>query len=363
MEPVRVLQIVPAMNCGGMENFIMNVYRCIDREQVQFDFLYHYADACFFDEEIERMGGRLFKLSVRNDNRIAAYCAQLDAFFAAHPEYRVIHGHYSGFGMFYNHYAKKHGVAVRAGHSHSDLYEKGLLGQLDRWMSKPFRYGLTDRFACSEAAGRFLFGSLPFTVLPNGIDAGKFAFDPAARARCRAEFGFTETDVVVGHVGRFDPVKNHGFLLEAFAQAAGQNAALRLLLTGDGALRAAAQRQAAALGIGERVVFAGLRRDTEACDAAADLFVLPSVFEGVPLSLVEAQASGLPCLASAAVNPAGDVTGNVRFLPLEQAVWAQAMADARPGRDGAAVEKIRRAGYDIRQTAAFLQNFYLEGSK
>ena len=102
MAPIRVLQIVPAMNAGGMETFIMNIYRAIDREKVQFDFLYHYDMPCFYDDEILSLGGHITKLTVRQDNDLPRYLRQLKAFFTAHPEYHVIHGHYSGFGMFYN---------------------------------------------------------------------------------------------------------------------------------------------------------------------------------------------------------------------------------------------------------------------
>ena len=110
MAPIRVLQVMPAMDAGGMETFVMNVYRAIDREQVQFDFLYHYNKSCFFDDEIASLGGRIFKTTVRQDNNLPRYLHQLDAFFAAHPEYRIIHGHYSGFGMFYNAAARRRGV-------------------------------------------------------------------------------------------------------------------------------------------------------------------------------------------------------------------------------------------------------------
>ena len=152
MEPIRILQVVPAMNTGGMETFIMNLYRAMDREKVQFDFLYHYDMPCFYDEEILRLGGRITKLTVRQDNNLPKYLHQLNEFFARHTEYRVIHGHYSGFGVFYNAAAKKNGITVRAGHSHNTNYEHNLVGWLDRAMSFFFTYGLTDRFACSGAS-------------------------------------------------------------------------------------------------------------------------------------------------------------------------------------------------------------------
>ena len=181
MPPIRVLQIMPAMDAGGMETFVMNVYRTIDREKVQFDFLYHYDKPCFFDDEIRALGGRIYKLTVRQDNNIPRYLRELRTLFAAHPEWRIIHGHYSGFGMLYNPVAKRAGIPVRCGHSHNTAYEPNLVGQLDRVMSSFFRFGLTDRFACSEKAGQMLYGKAPFTVVPNGIDTARFAARDAQR--------------------------------------------------------------------------------------------------------------------------------------------------------------------------------------
>ena len=197
MAPVRVLQVVPAMNAGGMENFIMNVYRAIDRQRVQFDFLYHFDMPCFFDEEITALGGQITKLTVRQDLNLPRYLHQLNRFFADHPEYKVVHGHYSGFGMFYNHVARRHGVPVRAGHSHNTSSERNLIGLLDASMSWFFNFELTDRFACGQEAGKALFRGKPFVFLPNGVDAAAFAFDPARRETMRASFGFLPEHRVV----------------------------------------------------------------------------------------------------------------------------------------------------------------------
>ena len=361
MDPVRILQVVPAMGCGGMETFIMNVYRNIDRSRVQFDFLCHYARPQFYDREIESLGGRIYRLSVREDNDFPRYLRELKAFFRDHPEYRVIHGHYSGFGMFYNHYAKKYGVACRIGHSHSEKYEQGLIGQLDRFMSKPFRWGLTDRMACSRAAGEFLFGRLPFSVYCNGIDPERFAFCRESRREIRQRYGLEENAWVVGHVGRFAPVKNHGFLLEAFARLCRIRPESRLLLVGTGDGEDQARRQAQELGIRDRVIFAGGQQDTWKYYSAFDVFALPSLFEGIPLSLVEAQAGGLPCLASDKVNRDVNVTGGVQFLPLEPQAWAGSLAGTRERMEPGRIRScMAGSGYDIGVTAAALQDFYLK---
>ena len=291
MAPIRVLQVMPAMDAGGMETFVMNVYRTIDRTQVQFDFLYHYNKPCFYDDEIAALGGRITKLTVRQDNNIPRYLRQLDGFFAANP-YRIIHGHYSGFGMFYNRAAKRRGVPVRVGHSHNTAYEPNLVGTLDRLMSSRFDRLLTDRFACSQKAGEMLFGKSPFTVLPNGIRVDDFAKpEPGARERIRAQWQVPDGAPLLGHVGRFSKQKNHLGLLDIFAAVHRRDPDARLALLGAGPLEGEVRARADALGLADRVIFAGVRSDTAACYAAMDAFLLPSLFEGLPVVLVEAQST------------------------------------------------------------------------
>lgn len=358
--PIRVLQVVPAMNAGGMETFIMNLYRAIDRTKVQFDFLYHYDMPCFYDEEIAALGGRVYKLSIRQDNDLPRYLRALRQFFAAHPEYRVLHGHYSGFGMFYNPAARRAGITVRAGHSHNTDYEQGLVGFLDRCMSFFFVYGLTDRFACGQTAGRALFRGRPFTFVPNGVNAAAFAPDMAARAAVREELGIPADALVLGHVGRFTAQKNHAFLLEIFAALAARRPDARLLLLGEGPLLDQTRARAAALGIADRVIFAGVRRDTAACYSAMDAFLLPSLFEGLPVVLVEAQAAGLPCFVSETVDATAAFCDGVRFLPIDRAEdWADAVLAAPPRRNPDALAQTRAAGYDMLTSARRMQEFYL----
>lgn len=361
MAPIRVLQIVPAMNAGGMETFIMNVYRAIDRSKVQFDFLYHYDMPCFYDDEILSLGGHITKLTVRQDNDLPRYLRELKAFFLAHPEYHIIHGHYSGFGMFYNTVAKECGITVRAGHSHNTNYEKNLVGQLDRAMSWFFTFGLTDRFACGMQAGKALFRGAPFTFLPNGVDAAHFsACDLQARAALRHELGVGSDDILYGHIGRFTQQKNHPFLLNFFAALLQHQPNARLVLLGEGHGLEAAQTQAAALGIQDQVIFAGVKGNTADYYHAMDAFLLPSLFEGLPVVLVEAQAAGLPCFVSDTVDHSAAFADGVQFLPLVQEAWVNVLASAHLARNPNALQQTRAAGYDMADTARKLQEFYLQ---
>ena len=361
MAPIRVLQIMPAMDAGGMETFVMNVYRAIDRDKVQFDFVYHYDKPCFYDYEIQALGGRITKLTVRQDNNLPRYLGQLNRLFAQHPEYRIIHGHYSGFGMFYNAVARRRGVPVRVGHSHNTAYEPNLVGKLDRIMSARFNKDLTDRFACSRKAGEMLFGSSPFTVLPNGVDTDAFArHDPAARAKLREHLGVRDGEVLLGHVGRFSAQKNHAGLLRIFAAVLPRLPGAKLLLLGTGPLEAETRALAARLGVAERVIFAGVRTNVQAFYHAMDAFLLPSLFEGLPVVLVEAQVAGLPCFVSDTVDRGAAFADKVFFLPLDSPeAWADALAAADLTRNPLARTQALAAGFDVRTSAQILQDFYL----
>ena len=365
MAPIRVLQVMPAMDAGGMETFVMNVYRTIDRDKVQFDFLYHYDKPCFFDDEICTLGGNIYKMTVRQDNNLPRYLRELRELFAAHPEWRIIHGHYSGFGMFYNPVARRAGIPVRVGHSHNTAYEPNLVGRLDRFMSSFFSAGLTDRFACSEKAGQMLYGSKPFTVVPNGIDTARFAArDPQRRALLRGELGVTDQEILFGHVGRFSAQKNHPGLLKMFAALRAQDPRMRLVLIGGGEMGYVEKMRdlAQELNLGRSVIFAGVRSDVPALYDAMDAFVLPSLFEGLPVVGMEAQASGLPCVFSTGVTEEVLLRPDSCRISLEQPdeAWAAVLKDADrnlPDRAQAAAQ-VRAAGYDIRQETLRLQQLY-----
>ena len=352
---------MPAMDAGGMETFVMNVYRTIDREQVQFDFVYHYDKPCFYDYEIQALGGRIYKLTVRQDNNLPKYFCQLDQLFSEHPEYRIVHGHYSGFGRFYNKRARLHGVPVRVGHSHNTAYEPNLVGFLDKQLSRGFAKELTDCFACSQKAGEMLFGNKPFTVLPNGVDTDAFAHrDPERRAELRRHHGVKDNEVLFGHVGRFSAQKNHEGLLQIFAATLRRIPQAKLLLLGGGQLEEQIKAQAAQMQLTDRVIFAGVRTDIASFYDAMDAFLLPSLFEGLPVVLVEAQTAGLPCFVSDTIDRGAAFTPSVRYLPLhDPEAWAAALTAAPLLRDPDAQAKAMAAGFDIRTSAQTLQEFYL----
>lgn len=360
MAPIRILQVVPAMEAGGLESFIMNVYRHINRQQVQFDFLYHYSRPCFFDDEIEALGGHIHRSTVREDNNLPRYFKAMDQLFSEHPEYHILHGHYTGFAVFYNRAAKKHGLPVRIVHSHNTQTEKSLTGLLDSALSSFCKGDATHLFACGQQAGTALFGNKPFEVYPNGVDLSKFAFNASLRQQTRQKFSIPEKALLYGHVGRFTQQKNHGLLLDIFACLAQKQPEAMLLLAGEGPLEANAKEMARGLGLESRVIFAGVQRDTSALYSAFDCFLLPSLFEGLPVVIVEAQASGLPCFVSSTVSPEAKLTEGLHFLPLENSAenWATAIA-ALPLARANNRQALLDAGYDISTTAQRLTEFYL----
>lgn len=364
-KPIRVLQVVAGMDCGGIENFIMNVYRCMDRSKVQFDFLYHTGKPCFFDEEIQKLGGRIYRFPMNEGVRFLAYFRFLEAFFKNHS-YAVLHGHYSLFGLFYDYFARRHGVLVRVGHSHTTGFLGTGFNQLaDRLLSPAWRFGLTHRFACSRAAGQHMFGKKEFSVYQNGIQLSRFRYNPEQRKRIREKYGVPETAAVLGCVGQFRAEKNHSWLLERFAELCKKypQKEFWLLLVGDGTERGRLESQVQSLKI-PHVIFTG-QQDSAPFYSAMDLFVLPSRFEGLGIVAIEAQANGLDCLLSAGVPQEAAVTKNVSFLPLEKknAEWERRMAAVSVGHRSQTEEEIQAAGYDIELTAQKLQEFYLSAAE
>lgn len=232
---IRVLQIVPNMQAGGLENFIMNIYRKIDRESIQFDFLVHYKERKHFDDEIEKLGGKIYRMTLRDDNNIFKYMADLNSFYKEHPEYKIIHCHMSSIGFINFFIAKKNGVKVRIAHSHNSNTEKNIKGFIKSVLIKPLKYISTHNFACSSEAGKFLFGKRQFEVIPNAIDMELYRFNSETRKQERERLNI-ENKLVVGHIGRFELQKNHKYIIDVFKEVIKVDESIVLLLAGDGSL-------------------------------------------------------------------------------------------------------------------------------
>lgn len=359
---IRVLQVVTDMNMGGIESFLMNLYRNVDREAVQFDFLMHRKAPSYFDEEILALGGRIHRLPPIHPKSFLHYRMALTRFFREHPEYRIIHAHNNAYSMFVLREAKRHGVPVRVAHSHCAYPSLGTVKRItyDYCISRIDRY-ITQAYACSTPAGQWLYSGAPFEVFPNAIDAQKFRFSPEVRSDLRRELGLGDAFTVM-HVGRFDNAKNQGFLLEAFALLHREAPDAKLVLIGDGPMRSALQERAATLLPADAVLFPGIRSDVADLLQAADIFAFPSKFEGLPVTVIEAQAAGLRCVKSNTITDEVCVTDLVTSLPIDDPkAWAEELLHKRgmPHRD--TYREIAQSGYDIQTAAEKLTRFYLNG--
>ena len=360
-KPVRILQVVTHMNRGGLETMLMNYYRHIDRDRVQFDFLVHRDARGDYDDEIEAMGGRIYRLP-RLIPWNGGYRRALDGFFAGHPEYRIVHVHQDCMSGIILKAARKHHVAVRIAHSHSSSQDKNLKYPIKLVMKRGIPKYATELLACSRDAGDWMFGGADYRVVNNAVDAKAHRCDPEGAGKVRREWGIPEDALVVGHVGRFCAVKNHTYIVEIFSEIHRKNPNSRLLLVGEGDLRAQIEQKVNKLGLCEHVIFAGLRSDVPELMQAMDVFLFPSLYEGMPLTLVEAQAAGVPCIISKNIPADCDLTALVHRMVLEEPPesWAEAAIEAASVPKADTYAQICAAGFDITNNAQWLERFYLE---
>ena len=328
---MRILHVVSVMDVGGMESFIMNLYRRMDREQIQFDFLVHHGRRGVFEDEIEALGGRVYHTTLMDDGNLPGYCLSLRRLFREHPEYRIVHGHLGSTALWYLGAAKRQGVPWRILHSHCPGRIHTLKGSMKHVLFQFSPRHANIHLACSEEAGRYQFRDDSFEVIPNGIDVRRFLFDSELRSGTRARLGL-EDRFVVGHVGRFYHEKNHAYLLRSFRAFHAQAPNSMLMLVGDGALKERMEDLARELDLRDSVLFMGLQKDTAPLYQAMDMFVLPSVYEGLPLTGIEAQCAGLPCVFSDNMSANVKLNENTAFLPVGEddiARWVDAMLKIR----------------------------------
>ena len=361
-DPIRILHVIGIMNRGGAENMIMNLYRNIDRTRIQFDFVENEGEAAAFDEEILSLGGRIYRCPRYRGKNHLAYSKWWNDFFQDHrAEYPIVHGHIGSTAAIYLSAAKKNGCYTIA-HSHS----AGKGSVMYRVLSYPTRYVADHFFACSTDAGISRYGSKVGNdhercqVLNNAIDTQKFVFNKQAGQTMRCQLRIPQDAVVVGHVGRFVDAKNHLFLVDVFEKIRQRNSNAVLLLVGDGELRPQIETAISRKGLEDAVLMTGVQANVWDYYQVMDVFAFPSVYEGLAVSMVEAQTAGLPCCVSANVPQETAITDLVEFIPLESGAshWADRILQRAndPRRDmGAAMTQ---AGYAIATTSQWLEDFY-----
>lgn len=369
-DPIRILQIVPNMQQGGLENFIMNIYRNIDKQKVQFDFLVHYQKRQFFDDEIVSMGGRIYRFSLRDNNNILKYIKELNKFYKIHKEYKVIHCHMSSIGFINFLVAKKNGIKVRIAHSHNSLTDKSIKGVIKRIMMLPYKYISTLNYACSKDAGKYLYGNKEYIIIPNAIDTYKFKFSECKRNEYRKKLNIDDKQFVIGHIGRFNIQKNHKFIINVFNEYLKINNKAILLLIGAGELLNEVKKLCKNLSIEKNVIFMNNIKNIYDYYNVMDLFILPSFFEGLPLVAIEAQANGLICLFSDNVTEETKVSDKVEYLKLDCNIWVKKISEyAKKNQENRinSYKKILHSKFEIKKLAKKMEtdyiHFYMNGKR
>jgi glycosyltransferase involved in cell wall biosynthesis len=357
---IRVLQVVTHMERGGLETMIMNYYRNIDRTKVQFDFLVHRDQRATYDDEIEALGGVIHRIP-RLVPWSTSYRKTLNTFFAEHPQYKIVHVHQDCLSSVILMAAKKNGVPVRIGHSHNSNQDKNLKFLVKLFYKRLIPKYSTALFACGKEAGDWMFGDASYHILHNAIDTVQYRFDRSKAQHLRRSLSIPEDALVIGHVGRFSNQKNHSFLIDIFYQIVEKAPQARLILVGDGVLKPAIEEKVEKMGLKSKVFFTGLRSDVQDLMQAMDLFLFPSLYEGVPVTMIEAQAAGLPCYISDRVPIECKMTDQVRQISLEKTAteWAEDILSSANTRASDTMEAICNAGYDVKSNALWLENYYL----
>ena len=364
-EPIRVAHIIGKWLGGGVEAVVMNYYRHIDRTKIQFDFLCDEDSTNIPYEEIEQLGGRV--ILIPPYQKVFKYQKELIRIFKEN-NYKIVHSHINTLSVFPLRAAKKAGVKVRIAHSHSTTnkkeWKKNLLKQVLRPFSKVYA---TDYMCCSELAGRWLFGDKAYDsgqvyLLNNAIDLNKFKYDEEKRKKKRKELNIKDDTLVIGHIGRFVAQKNHTFLIDIFNEVHKKNPNSLLLLVGQGPLKEEIENKVKELQLNDSVRFLGQRNDVNELYQAFDVFCLPSLYEGLPVVGVEAQASGLLCILSNAMTKETKVLDITKFMSLNNTPreWADSILDdvKRYKRIDTSKEMTSK-NFNIKEEAKKLEKYYL----
>ncbi|MDW7613460.1 glycosyltransferase family 1 protein [Peribacillus simplex] len=365
MEPIRILQVIGSLNNGGSQAMIMSIYENIDRSKIQFDFVIDRPNELAYGKRIEELGGKIYFMPQFTAKNIFAFQRAWHNFFSKHPEYKIVHGHVRSTASIYLRIAKKYGLTTVA-HSHSTSSGSGLSAMIKNILQYPIRYTADKFFACSISAGEWLFGKRKcnnesFFILNNAIDAKKFIFKEEVRINKRKEFQI-EDKFVIGHIGRFDTPKNHEFLIDIFKEVHNKNKNSVLILVGDGELRPTIEKKVNDLDLTDFVIFTGIRSDIPEILQGMDIFVFPSLFEGLGIVAIEAQAAGLPCIVSDSIPKEAFITSLIQSLPLNSSLdeWKEhILYYSNAYRRRNMKDEISSAGFDINGTTQWLQNFYL----
>lgn len=357
---IRILQVVTIMNRGGTESMIMNYYRTLNRDLYQFDFLVHRQEKGDYDEEIEAMGGRIYRMFPIRPYNYWKYFKSLDSFFKIHStDFKAIHCHIQENSGFSLKYAAKYGIKNRLCTSHCAGVTFDYKYIFRCFASYFLRKYVTSRLSCGKLAGDALYGEQKYEILHNAINAHLFDFNLTTRNKMRDDLNLGN-NLVLGNVARLSPEKNHLFLIEVFRELHKRVPESKMIFVGEGCMRKQIEEKIHKYKLENYILILGLRNDIHCLLQAFDLFVFPSVFEGLPVSLIEAQASGLKCIVSENVDNAVKITSNVAFSKIDNThVWVDLIISQRQYTRKSVLEDIIKAGYDVNKNIDYLMGMYL----
>lgn len=361
---ILVLHNIGTLASGGMESFLLNIYRNIDREKVQFDFVvgsYNSWNEGYADE-INKLGGHIYHIPSGLKGVYYFY-----KILQKHPEYQIVHSHRDAMSALFLFAAKKAGVTHRLAHSHN-AGETGIIKQIATKILRPLLNKVsTQRLACGQEAGEHLFGNKNFSIIPNAINLSTYKYNSILANDKREELGLKKGDIIFGHVGRLIQQKNHNFLISIFQQIHSKNKDTRLLLVGDGELKSEIKQKIAHFNLNDSVLILSNRSDVNELLQTMNMVIFPSFYEGFSMAMVEMQASGLRILCSDQVPKEINITGNVVFKSINDSAeeWAkEALNLLDYNRDSHnSIALLTQAGLDIHQSAQTIQNMYLDLSK
>lgn len=367
---IRILHSVSNMDRAGIETMLMNYYRYIDREKIQFDFLCNKIKPGAYDGEILSMGGRIFHTPGLNPLKYRKYLSYMTNLFEDNPDYKIIEAHNGALGVYALHAAKVNHVPIRIFHAHGASITRDWKRPIKLVCKTLLPFNMNQRFSCGIAAAECYFGQKitaagAYTLVPNAIEAERFVYNQKIRDKIRQKNGLKDK-YVIGHVGRFMKQKNHIFLLDVFTELLKREKKVRLVLLGDGELMEDVKKRAKKSNVFDAITFVGNVGNANEWYQAFDCFVLPSIWEGLPVVGIEAQAADLPCVFSDAVTKEVKMSDRVKFVSLEApiSVWVDNIQKAlEDGRRNNNYSLIKSKNYDIKTEAIKLENLYLRLSE
>lgn len=368
---IKVLHVIGSLRIGGAENVAMNIYRYIDRDKYEFHYLVYGESIGDYEEEVMELGGKVIHMEYSPQITIGKYMRAFSNIVGENGPYEIVHAHMMLHNGLVLKVAKILKIPVRISHAHSTddgkvrkgLWDCGIRQVYNLISRKRIKWYATHFLSCGDKAGNFLYGYKLYkkrgVLIKNGIDIEKFCFNEKIRYEMRKKYGF-EDKIILGCVGHFEPVKNHNYLISLFEKIYKCNSNTLLLLLGDGKLKDDIYQKVQELHLEKNVLFTGNVANVSDWMQAMDCLLMPSLYEGVPVTLIEAQASGLKCFVSDTVSTEVNVTGDVTFFPLKDsyAGWRNiANLNIKYERRQSG-EIVKQKGYDVKSNIKKIEEIY-----